>query len=581
VVAQQPDRILHVTRETRYIILFVLGFVALGLWQHLYFSYSVRGFAFFKNAYDEDLYVVFPFGLAGVRPDRLLAGAIVSAMLWLSHGSYNFTLTALDTLVPPLVFLAAYYIGAAIFTKFSARCLFALILVFSSDLFSLGSVASYPGPFPTLDQFRALVGDAFVPPLETSYLALYRSPEPQISYVIGFLFTGLLLRIAEDAEGTSRREAVKLVIVQALLMTCYALISYPLLLIEGFAAIILLLAGRRRKAAMLAALFFGSIAAALIFARITLGPSSSILFSSRLPVITVGVILALTLTIGFFLVYLRSSRADPRLMIGLAFAAMPLALTNQQILTGVMASAREWERNVDLPFVVIAAGILVSHTHWRPSWQDPAIALATIIVTGFAALSSVRTYELWLPDNLNSLAIARAVTAAGPLLDRDTRLVLDRPEYAPFVEARLGRPLHALLNYTDVFKNPIAPTPDFTPTLLSDSLFEYWKQSGVTPDAARQILEQEARLRSGYYSGFLFNICEYWHPCTDGRNVKTDKIVAALPNVINSYAAFLAKPAPPGKFAFVTSKSPPDLSNGVKIGEGRAASVTAQVSLRN
>src|SRR5437868_8305822 len=128
--------LLHVTRETRYFILFVLGFVALGLWQHLYFSYSVGEFVFFKNAYDEDTYVLFPFGVAGFRLDRMLSGAIVSAILWLSHGSYSFTLMALDALLPPLIFLAAYYAGAAIFAKFPARSLFALVLVFASDLFS-------------------------------------------------------------------------------------------------------------------------------------------------------------------------------------------------------------------------------------------------------------------------------------------------------------------------------------------------------------------------------------------------------------------------------------------------------------
>jgi len=559
----------------------VFGFVALGLWQHLYFSYSVGEFAFFKNAYDEDTYVLFPFGPAGFVPNRMLSGAIVSALLWLSHGSYSFTLTALDALLPPLIFLAAYYAGAALFAKFPARSLFALALVFAFDLFSLGSAASYPGPFPTIDQFKALVGDAYVPPMETSYLGLYRSAEPQVSYVVGFLFIGLFLRFVLQDEGkTTRREVVKLVLVQAALVMCYALVSYPLLLVEGLAAIILLLAARRQNAIILAVLFFGSSTIAFVFARMNLESSPTVLFSSRLPAVTVGVILALALTIAFFLLLLRSGRADPWLMVGLAFAGMPLALTNQQILTGLLVSVKDWERYVDLPLVVVAAGVLISHTRWRPSWQNPAIALATIFVTSFVATSSIRTYKLWLPDNLKSLAIVRAVTAADASLDRDTLLVLDQPEYAPFVEARLGRPLHVLLNYTDVSKNPIPQTPGFRPTLLADSLFEYWRQTEVTPEMAMNILEQEIRQRGGYYSGFLFNMCEYWYPCTDGRDVKTEKIVAALPSVIDSYAAFLTKSAPPGKFAFVTSKSPPDPSKCLKISEGRAASVTAQVSLR-
>src|SRR5438552_4884487 len=301
--------LLHVTRETRYFILFVLGFVALGLWQHLYFSYSVGEFVFFKNAYDEDTYVLFPFGVAGFRLDRMLSGAIVSAILWLSHGSYSFTLMALDALLPPLIFLAAYYAGAAIFAKFPARSLFALVLVFASDLFSLGSAASYPGPFPTIDQFKALVGAAYVPPMETSYLGLYRSAEPQVSYVVGFLFVGLLLRIVlRDERKITRLEIVKLVLVQAALVMCYALVSYPLLLVEGLAAIILLLAARRQNAIILAVLFFGSSTIAFVFARMNLESSPTVLFSSRLPAVTVGVILALALTIAFFLLLLRSGR---------------------------------------------------------------------------------------------------------------------------------------------------------------------------------------------------------------------------------------------------------------------------------
>jgi hypothetical protein len=571
-----------VTQKTRYTALYLLGFAALGLWHHLYFSYSVGEFVFFKNGYDEDTYVLFPFGPAGFRPDRMLSGVIVSAILWFSQGSYNIALMVLDTLLPPLIFLAAYYAGAALFSKFSTRSFFALVLIFATDLFSLGSAASYPGPFPTLDQFKALVGDAFVPPLETSYLGLYRSPEPQVSYVVGFLFIGLILRIVlRDAEKTTRREVVKLSIVQTSLMLCYALVSYPLVLVEGLAAIILLISGRRQDAIILGVLFFGSTIAAFAFGRMTLGSSAMLLFSSRLPVVTVGVILAFALTIIFLCLLLRSGRADRWLMTGLAFSAMPLALTNQQLLTGLMVSAREWERYVDLPFVVVAAGILASNGRWRVSWQIPAVALGTVVVAGFVLASSIRTYKLWLSDNLKSLAITRAVAAADKELADDTLLVFDEPVYAPFVEARLGRPLHALLNYTDVFKNPIPSTPDFSPTLLADALFEYWKQTAVTPAAAMEILQEEARQRGGFYSGFIFNVCEYWYPCTDGRAVKTRKIVAMLPSVVMSYTNFLAKSAPPGKFAFVTLKSLPATSKGEIIGEGRVASIVARVSLRN
>lgn len=569
-----PDCI-QVTREARYVSLVMLGFVVLGLWQHLYFSYAMREFAFFKNAFDEDTYVLSPF--VGFRLDRALSGFVVSSLLWLSNGSYNFTLIFLDATLPPIIFLAAYFVGTSLFAKFPARCLFALFLVFASDLFSLGSLASYPGPFPTFSQFKALVGASYVPPIDTSYLAIYRSPEPQVSYVVGFVLISLLLRtVLDDSNDMKRRQMLALAAAQALLLTCYALISYPILLVEGCAIIALLAAGRWRTAFVLGVLWTGSIVIAILAARITLG--TSFMFASRLPIITVGVILALLLAATFLGLLLKQGRCHPRLMIGLAFAIVPIVLTNQQVVTGWMISTKEWERHINLAFVVISGGILASHLRWRSIWLNPLITLAAIFVVGFVVQSSKRTYLFWLPDNLKSLAMARAIAATGASGGGDAVLVLQPPHYASFVEARMGHTLRALIDYADVFKNPIASTPSFKTTPQSGSLFEYWRQTGVTPETARQILTDEANQQNGFYSAFLFNVCEYWSPCTDGRDVKTQKIVAAIPTVIDDYAAFLATPTPRSKFVFVTLGSTTS-SERVEIGRGQADSVVATVSV--
>jgi hypothetical protein len=273
--------------------------------------------------------------------------------------------------------------------------------------------------------------------------------------------------------------------------------------------------------------------------------------------------------------------SDSRLLLGLGFSGMPLVLTNQQILTGVMISARDWERNIDLPLVIIAAGLLISFAHRRLAWLKAVALPAAAIVAVFVITSSVRTYDIWLPGNLRSLAIARAVEAASPKLDRNTLLVLDQPDYAPLVEIRLGRPLNSLLTYTDVFRKPIPVTPAFTMTSLANSLFEYWRQTGVTPDKAKGILDEEARERAGFYSGFLFNVCEYWYPCTDGRNVKTEKVAAQIPAIIEAYRNFLTEPESLQKFAFVVSNMQAVPKNKLVIGQGRVGQETATVLLRN
>src|SRR5207253_6454340 len=114
------------------------------------------------------------------------------------------------------------------------------LMALAPDLFSLGNAASYPGPFPTIEQFRAVFGNTLVPPIETSFLTLYRSPEPQISYVVGFFQVGLLLRlIFSEIRAVPRVLVLGAAIFQVVMMHCYLIVTYPLLAFEGVTAFLL------------------------------------------------------------------------------------------------------------------------------------------------------------------------------------------------------------------------------------------------------------------------------------------------------------------------------------------------------
>src|SRR5262249_10341293 len=156
-----------------------------------------------------------------------------------------------------------------------------------------------------------------------------------------------------------------------------------------------------------------------------------------------------------------------------------------------------------------SGGILFSLVSDRRGWHGPATAVAIIVVAVFATLSSKRTYDFWLADNLKPAAMTRAIDAADKL-GQGALLVFEEPGYVPHVSIGTRRPFHALLDYTKVFNSPIPSTPEFSPTPLSASLFEFWRQTNVSPAAAQEILQREASEEGGYYSGFLFNVCEYW-----------------------------------------------------------------------
>ncbi|MDE2378986.1 hypothetical protein [Bradyrhizobium sp.] len=555
-------------RGSGYVIAVAAAFVVLGAWHHVAFSHTVGELAFFKNAFDEDTYMLNLFGVVFARPDRLLSDAI-AWILASAFGSLNATLIALDAIMPPLIFLSAYYAAGALFENVYTRVLYALLLVFAQDMFSLGNEAAWPGPFPTLLDFQHFVGTSFVPSFETSFLTINRSPEPQVAYAVGFALTGVVLRgFRAGTLTTSQR--IGALLLQTGLVICYALVSYPLIAIESAAGLILLL---RRKAPLglfLVVLAVVSLVAAAVSARLVIGPGTAnpLTFPSRLPVVTVSVLAAVPAVLAFGLLAVLDPGHRDRFALAAAIAATPLIVTNQQIVTGLMISARDWERYINLSLVVLAVGVGLSPFRWPQKLPGIVAIVAALAIAVFVTQTSRRSYGFWLRDNLKSLALGRAIATAHPC--PELPLVMDEPGYAPTIEVRLGHPINSLLNFTDGFRHPIPSTQAFVPTRLSAALFEYWRRRDVSEHDAEAILRREAAQHGGFYSAFLFNNCEYWAPCTDGRAVKTEKILSQIPQVISAYAGYHASDTP---VAFVTFDKP----TGTLLGSGTAGPFVASV----
>lgn len=524
----------------------------LALWPHAMLSTQVGEVAFFKNGFDEDTYALYPFGIGAVRLDRLLSGSIIHALTMAMAGSRNLAMIAIDVIAMPAAFLSAYFLSTRFFASNSARLLFALTLVFSSDLLTLGNTAVYAGPFPTLGQFRALFGAAgefLVPPIDTSYLGLVRSPEPQIAYCVAFLFVAVLLRFAfEGTQSIDWRTAGLLALLTALLTTSYALVGYPLLAIHGFTVIVLAAMRSWGKAAFLGLLFVTVFAALLLATLKVVGGPTGAVFANRLPTITMSLIISVPVLAAIVASLVRRRLQNPRLWLAFAFAGMPIALTNQQLLSGVMVSTRDWERNITMPLLLIGAALWIGEVairvgRSREPWPSVRVG-ATAVLAIAIAVACVRSYGWFLPDNLTSIALARAMEAGNSYVGNDVIAVMDQPGLAPLVRLRMDPAPRILLDYTETFAAPIPHSTEagFVATPHSQSLFEYWRETGVDPAVASKLLFDEARGRAGYYSGFLFNVCEYWYPCTDNRAVATEEVERQIPSIIVAYEDYLANP---------------------------------------
>jgi hypothetical protein len=574
------------------VALLMLGF---GAWQHLVFSLWAGEPAWFKNAYDEDTYILLANGLSGPRLDRMLSDGIAKLFLLMSGGSPAAALVGFDLVFPPLIFLAAYFLASRLFESISLRMVMSLLLMFSADLFSLGDSASYVTKIVSLEHFKAIIGlfgQNLVPPIETSYPTILRSPEPQVAYVVAFLFVGLLIQIVR-AGGRGIRPAVWLAFTgaQLLLTLSYSLVSLPLLAVEAFAAFILL-ACRSFRSATVLAVFCALSLAAMVAAYAALDAEGSRVFASRLPTISVAVLGGLAAICLIGLVLWKRGFSDRMLWLAAAFAGVPVALMNQQLLTGMMISTRDWERYINHPALMIGLGILLSrlvrtadgaalqrYSRWAFAW---AIVLLLI---AFANLHRATT--LWFPLNAKTLAMARAVDAAPGKLDGRT-LVLDEPGLAPALAVRRDGRRDFLIDYTDVVLDWIPSLADagFRLTPHGEALFEYWRLRGLTTEEVAEILEVEARERGGYYSAFFFNICDYWYPCTDNRAVQAEAIAAHLPEIVAAYERFREQPSDKfegRRYAFISTTTAPvngQIFDATPVSGATVGAATASVYLQ-
>ncbi len=85
----------------------------------------------------------------------------------------------------------------------------------------------------------------------------------------------------------------------------------------------------------------------------TSGMLAGLTYPTRLPIITPGVIgsLVFSAAFGFWMILARMQGAAGFPDLGLS--GHPLVLSNQQIVTGVMFSARDWERTVSYPVLSV------------------------------------------------------------------------------------------------------------------------------------------------------------------------------------------------------------------------------------
>ena len=545
---------------------------ALGLLPYEKFA-RVRGsIQAFKSAYDEDTYLLPDLSV----PYRFVSEGVVDVLRLMTPGLTGLMIAA-DVVIPMLVVIAAWFLVTRLVRGTGARVMCVLLLLFGQELFSLANQIVWPG--------REILGlhlpttSKLVPDATTSYFTLFRTPEPGVSWVLLFGFLALVSNRDPLSAFEGKRRRLTYPLFAALGFT-YVFCAIPILLISvvlcGWSFVC---DGSRVRSIGLAVLLtVMSFAAAMVIGRLHGFTGSSFTFDSRAPVLTPALVAGTIVAIAFILVHGRDAFRRPGLLVPLSAAAIPVILANQQLVTGRMVSARDWERDVNYPLVIFASICLIASIDWKvlgrletPIRQFVGVSTwIAVIYLGVHLVAWQReVYDVWYPTNLEAHATAdlldgvTGAPAGYPVALQDAGLV-------PFVRLLTGDRWTFILDYTRLFVHPL---PTFAHGMPRDErgthrqeLFAYAFRLGWSPERLKQQIHRELDGKvGGFYSHFVFALPDVWPPITDGRQLHVDEALRRVPNVIAAYRTYLKHQARvnPGPALIVTS------GRAVNPGDGR------------
>ncbi len=550
--------------------LFSLFIGALGLLPHALFSYDVGAWHYMANAWDEDSYT--KYALMHTEPMyRLLgSGMLRQLVAWLGLDA---SLILIDIIPPMLCALLAVAIAAeAGFHRPASRFLAACLLLFALELLGLcnvtmtGSWLSGVLPFSSFDYPEWV--RMWVPNLFEIFFNLYKSPEPQISFVVQFTALLLLLRHAHSQQ---LRYVWALLLLSLSYPFIYITTGITLLMAMGIYSALGWLVTRARHHAwlLIATIIAAAMYGYVIFAQPPTTGAAIFLFYSRLPAFSLSILwagVALWLAYRRWGAQLRVGEARRQLggdfFLVLACCLVPFITLNQQVITGIMVQSRSWDNYSNLPFVALALLMVWPRRYPLRRWLLPAGA---VLLALWLIVAQLRMTEHYRPASLDNIATARMLaTLRAQSSAALPAIILESVGDDSQVALRLGAPwIMPLAGYQQTLAHRAAPLSvgdaahDASIAPIAEQAFTYFDRKGLTPEALEAAMVEEAnRAQAGPHIMYFFSLMDSWRPLSDYRRENVAGMRAKIPSIIADYRAFLSNPARRMQFGEILYASP-------------------------
>lgn len=581
-------------RPIRWLIGIAVIVVLMGLYPHVRISLEMGSLSYFKSAYDEDTYALLAISNEPPLFYRVLSTWIFNTVTHLTDGRLEYAHIILDGILPLFCAGAAWVLSGVMFSSIRLRVFVSLLFLFAPDILSLGNASVY-GDFKwNLAYLRTVIpyGETLIPDYTTSYLSLYRTPEPQVAWTLLFLQMAIILTIARSVDfgGLVGYSILALLtLINVLLTFSYVVVSLPAFGLQLSLVMILILRQQYRIAFQLTMTVVLAVGLAIYYiSTYHAAGGSSLIFPSRLPEFSPSTLLSLLLVLGWFRHLRRKGEVSYVAAIGMVAGVFPLIILNQQVLSGYMVSTKDWERSVNYAFVVFSGALLLRERLVGvaiPKIVKSGAVLGSIGIFYLAVTALNTTYIAWNQINSDSMAIYRGLSKV-PEHSRNLPIVMENPSLIPLLTLRSGFERY-LGSYNQLFIDRIdnieSRSVKFHLEHLRQKywLYEYLFRREVSPDELKNNLVEEVRGASGYHLAFFFSFLDHWYPASDYRLVRKDLMSQAIPIIVAEYASLIKNPPPDWlkPALFVSSETPKSDSRFLyeKLAIGEAAGRTEYI----
>lgn len=550
---------------------------AAGVLPHLLWSIELGRLSWFFNSYDEGFYGW--SSLTDLLGFRLLSTGVLRSLYYATGANPSAMMVLADVLLPAACALAAYYLVRPVCRTATGAATASLFILVGAECLALRSnLIPHAGLHAYLRQHVVPLlggpGGLLQIDNQTATFWLFRTPEPQLSWILMFLLLGWVIRAMVQLD---RGEPV--VRWAGFWVGCVLLALGYSFCTLGTAGALLLLSLLLWRAHREVAVRLGAGALLMIFANLALSAitvaqlgGESYVFPSRTPVLLLSSLTGLAAGAIALARWRGTGRLPAATAFALALGLTTLVLPNQQLVTGRMIYLMNFE-NFALGAMATLALLLAASPHRaagheRPRlrrWVGQAVAGSAALVVGAIIADSQReSHAQYLELNRRVESYRVALLALRPLTHAP--LLCEDFLATDILALKLGYRPAFLLARDEIFLHPLnrlqrADQPPANGTARRRNLYRYLAATATTPAdfATRLAVLVDPKLTNWQdrtvFGSSLFNPMDYSFWFTHGRANHTDWITGQLPAIVAGYEAYLRETD--GQEVLLVTSQPP------------------------